>query len=35
VENTDAALAMFLKQMASMEGGWTGSFEKLEEWLVA
>jgi uncharacterized protein YndB with AHSA1/START domain len=35
VEYTDAALAMFLKQMASMTGGWTGSFEKLEEWLVA
>jgi uncharacterized protein YndB with AHSA1/START domain len=35
VEYTDAALAMFLKQMASMTGGWSGSFEKLDEWLVA
>jgi hypothetical protein len=33
IEYTDAALAMFIKQMASMTGGWGGSFEKLEEWL--
>jgi len=35
VEYTEAALAMFVQQMASMTGGWTGSLEKLEEWLAA
>jgi uncharacterized protein YndB with AHSA1/START domain len=35
VEYTEAALAMFVKQMASMTGGWTGSLDKLEEWLAA
>jgi uncharacterized protein YndB with AHSA1/START domain len=34
LEYTDAALAMFVRQMASMTGGWTGSFEKLEAWLA-
>lgn len=34
IEYTDAALAMFIKQMASMTGGWGGSFDKLEEWLA-
>jgi uncharacterized protein YndB with AHSA1/START domain len=35
IEYTDAALAMFIKQMGSMTGGWGGSFEKLEDWLAA
>jgi len=25
---------MFAKQMASMTGGWGGSFDKLEQWLA-
>ena len=33
IEYTEAALAMFIKQMASMTGGWGGSFDKLVEWL--
>lgn len=33
LEYTEAALAMFVQQMASMTGGWSGSFEKLEAWL--
>ena len=35
IEYTDAALAMFIKQMASMTGGWGGSFDKLDEWLAS
>lgn len=35
LEYTDAALAMFKQQMASMAGGWGGSFDKLEEWLAS
>ena len=35
LEYTDAALAMFIRQMASMTGGWSGSLEKLEQWLAA
>ena len=35
IEYTDAALAMFTKQMDSMTGGWGGSLEKLEEWLAS
>lgn len=35
IEYTPAAIAMFIKQMASMTGGWGGSFEKLEAWLAA
>jgi uncharacterized protein YndB with AHSA1/START domain len=34
MEYTEAALAMFAKQMASMTGGWGGSFDKLEQWLA-
>ena len=34
VEYTEAALAMFVQQMASMTGGWGGSFDKLDEWLA-
>jgi hypothetical protein len=34
IEYTDAALAMFIKQMASMTGGWGGSLDKLEAWLA-
>lgn len=34
IEYTEAALAMFVRQMASMTGGWGGSFDKLEEWLA-
>lgn len=34
IEFTEAALAMFVKQMASMTGGWGGTFDKLEEWLA-
>lgn len=33
IEYTEAALAMFVKQMASMTGGWGGSLDKLEAWL--
>jgi uncharacterized protein YndB with AHSA1/START domain len=33
VEYTDAALAMFVKQMDSMTAGWGGSLGKLQEWL--
>lgn len=33
IEITDAALATFIKQMASMTGVWGGSFDKLGEWL--
>jgi uncharacterized protein YndB with AHSA1/START domain len=33
IEYTEAALAMFVQQMASMTGGWGGSFDKLESWL--
>lgn len=33
IEYDEAALAMFAAQMASMTGGWSGSFDKLEEWL--
>jgi uncharacterized protein YndB with AHSA1/START domain len=33
IEYTEAALAMFVQQMASMTGGWGGSFDKLEAWL--
>lgn len=35
LQYTEAALAMFVKQMASMTGGWSGSFDKLDEWLAA
>lgn len=34
IEYTDAALAMFIKQMASMTGGWGGSLDKLKDWLA-
>lgn len=33
VEYTDAALAMFAKQMDSMTAGWGGSLGKLQDWL--
>ena len=33
IEYTEAALAIFVQQMASMTGGWGGSFDKLEAWL--
>ncbi|TIX50295.1 SRPBCC family protein [Alteraurantiacibacter aquimixticola] len=35
IEYTEAALAMFVKQMASMSGGWGGSFDKLDAFLAA
>ncbi|MFO1406911.1 MAG: SRPBCC domain-containing protein [Steroidobacteraceae bacterium] len=35
IEYTAAALAMFARQMASMTGGWGGSFDKLDEWLAS
>ena len=34
IEYTEAALAMFSRHMASMTGGWGGSFDKLDEWLA-
>jgi uncharacterized protein YndB with AHSA1/START domain len=34
LEYTEADLAMFQAQMASMTAGWTGSFDKLEAWLA-
>jgi uncharacterized protein YndB with AHSA1/START domain len=34
LEYTDAALAMFVKQMDSMTGGWGGSLDKLQAWLA-
>ncbi len=34
LEYTEAALAMFTQQMASMTGGWGGSLDKLEAWLA-
>lgn len=34
IEYTDAALAMFVKQMSSMTGGWGGSLDKLADWLA-
>lgn len=33
IEYTEAALEMFVKQMAGMRGGWGGSFDKLAEFL--
>ena len=33
IEYTDAARAMFTRQMASMTGGWGGSLDKLGDWL--
>jgi len=33
IEYTEAALAMFIQQMASMTGGWGGSLDTLEVWL--
>ncbi len=35
LEYTEAALAMFVRQMASMTGGWSGSLDKLDAWLAA
>ncbi|WP_336986252.1 SRPBCC domain-containing protein [Altererythrobacter aquiaggeris] len=35
VEATAEDLAEFTKQMASMKGGWSGSFDKLAEFLAA
>ncbi len=35
IEYTEAALAMFDRQMASMTGGWSGSLDKLDHWLAA
>jgi uncharacterized protein YndB with AHSA1/START domain len=34
IEYTEASLAMFVKQMASMAGGWGGSLDKLADWLA-
>ena len=34
IEATEAALAMFVRQMDSMTGGWGGSLDKLAEWLA-
>ena len=34
IEHTEPSLAMFSKQMASMTGGWGGSFDKLDDWLA-
>jgi uncharacterized protein YndB with AHSA1/START domain len=34
IEYTEAALAMFIQQMAGMTVGWGGSFDKLDEWLA-
>jgi len=34
LEYTEAALAMFVQQMASMTGGWGGSLDKLDAWLA-
>ncbi|MCB2067973.1 MAG: SRPBCC domain-containing protein [Erythrobacter sp.] len=34
IEYDEAGLAMFVKQMASMEGGWGGSFAKLDAFLA-
>ena len=34
IEYTEAALAMFSRQMASMTGGWGGSLDKLDAWLA-
>ena len=34
IEYTSAALMMFEKQMASMTGGWGGSFDKLDAFLA-
>ncbi len=34
LEYTEAALAMFVKQMDSMTGGWGGSLDKLQAWLA-
>jgi uncharacterized protein YndB with AHSA1/START domain len=34
IEYTEVAIAMFEQHMASMTGGWGGSFDKLEAWLA-
>lgn len=34
IEFTEAALAMFARQMDSMTDGWNGSLDKLEAWLA-
>lgn len=34
IEYTEAAMAMFSRQMDSMAGGWGGSLDKLEDWLA-
>jgi hypothetical protein len=34
IEYDEAALAMFADHMASMTGGWGGSFDKLQAWLA-
>lgn len=34
IEYDEAGLAKFAEMMASMAGGWGGSFDKLEEWLA-
>ncbi len=34
VEYDEAGLAKFAEMMASMTGGWGGSFDKLDEWLA-
>ncbi|MGX7895597.1 SRPBCC family protein [Tsuneonella sp. HG222] len=34
IEYDEASLAMFAQQMASMKGGWGGSFDKLDEFLA-
>jgi len=35
IEYDAAGLAKFAEMMASMTGGWGGSFDKLDEWLAA
>jgi uncharacterized protein YndB with AHSA1/START domain len=35
IEYDEPGLAKFAEMMASMTGGWGGSFDKLEEWLAA
>lgn len=35
IEATPEALEMFVKQMASMKGGWGGSFDELEAFLAS
>lgn len=34
IEYDEAGLAKFAEMMASMTGGWGGSFDKLDEWLA-